>query len=287
MIAVIGATGKIGGEAVKALRRKGAAFRCIVRDPEAAAGKLGPDVDLVEGDLSDPIALRSTLRGMERLFLVCGLDPMLARLEINAIEAAGEAGVSHVVKSSAAWPMIEPHSPTEVGRQHLEVECALEASGLEWTILRPSFLMQNSLSQASRVANESRIALPVPGDAVVGMVDTEDVGACAAEALTGDGHAGRTYHLTGAAITFAEVAAAFSRVLGREIRLDVVPEAQARSNMNEARLPDWMIAHFLGIGRLLSRNELAEVTGDVEAILGRAPRDVAHYVEKNAAAFGG
>jgi uncharacterized protein YbjT (DUF2867 family) len=191
MIGVFGGTGKIGGEVVTALREKGASFKCIVRDPAVAAEKLGGEVALIPGDLSDIDSLVAAFDGLDKIFLVCGLDPDLARMEINAIEAAKRSGVSGIVKSSAAEPMIDANSPTSVGRQHLAVEQALKESGLNWTILRPTFLMQNSLSQRVRVATEHRLDMPVPPDAQVSMIDTRDVAACAVAALTEDGHDGK------------------------------------------------------------------------------------------------
>ncbi len=105
MIGVFGGTGKIGGDVVMALRATGAPFTCIVRDPDAAAAKLGEDVALTPGDLSDIDSLVAAFEGLDKIFLVCGLDPNLARLEANAIEAARQCGVSSIVKASAANPM--------------------------------------------------------------------------------------------------------------------------------------------------------------------------------------
>ena len=287
MIGVFGGTGKIGGEVVKALRAKGAAFKCIVRNPEAAAQKLGGDVALTPGDLSDPDGLAAAFEGLDRLFLICGLHRNLAELETNAIEAAKRAGVSAIVKSSAAEPMIAADSPTLVGRQHLPAEQALKDSGLAWTILRPTFLMQNSLSQSARVINEGKLAMPVKPDVEISFVDTRDIGAGAAVVLTEAGHDNRTYTLTGVRITLGEAIDTFSRTLGRRIEYAFVPEETARSNMDQHGMPEWMKEHFLGVGRLLSEGRLTRLTDDVRRITGREPHDYASYVSHNAKAFGG
>lgn len=287
MIGVFGGTGKIGGEVIKALRAKGAPFKCIVRDPQAAAQKLGRDVALAPGDLSDTDSLLAAFAGLDRLFLICGLHPDLAQLETNAIEAAKRAGVSAIVKSSAAEPMIAADSPTLIGRQHLPAERALKESGLSWTILRPTFLMQNSLSQTARVVNEGKLAMPVRPDVEISFVDTRDIGASAAVVLTEDGHENRIYTLTGVRITLGEAVDTFGRTLGREIEYVFVPEETARSNMAQHGMPEWMKEHFLGIGRLLSEGRLTELTDDVRRITGREPHDYASYVSNNAKAFGG
>ena len=287
MIGVMGATGKIGGEVVKALRANGAAFRCIVRDPTAARVKLNGDVALVPGDLSDPDSLVAAFDGLDWLFLVCGLYPNLAQLEANAIAAAKRAGVSMIVKSSAAEPMIADDSPTPIGRQHMPAEHALKQSGLEWTILRPTFLMQNSLSQSARVINEGKLAMPVKPDVAISFIDTRDIGASAAAVLTESGHERRTYTLTGVRLNLGEAIDTFSRTLGREIEYAFVPEETARSNMDQHGMPEWMKEHFLGVGKLLSEGRLSELTDDVRRITGRDPHDYASFVSNNAKAFGG
>jgi len=285
MIGVFGGTGKIGCEVVKALRVKGAPFKCIVRDLDAAAAILGPDVTLAAGDLSDADSLAVAFQGLEKIFLVCGLDPNLARLETNAIIAAKRAGVALIVKSSAAEPMIDADSPTSVGRQHMVVEQALMESGLAWTILRPTFLMQNSLSQRVRVATEHKLAMPVKPDANVSMIDTRDIAACAAIALTEEGHAGKTYTLTGVRITLGAAVETLAQVLARDIEYAFIPEDTARANMARMGIPDWMREHFLGIGQLLTEERLVELTDDFQTITGAEPHSYASYVSNNAAAF--
>ena len=250
MIGVFGGTGKIGGDVVKALRAKNAGFKCIVRDPDSAAEKLGDDVALTPGDFSDIDSLVAAFEGLDKIFLVCGLDQNIARLEINAIEAAKRSGVSEMVKLSAAEPMINADSPTPVGRQHLTVEHALKESGLDWTILRPTFLMQNSLSQRLRVSTEHKLEMPLSPDTNVSMIDTRDIAACAAIVLTEEGHKGRTYTLTGVRITLGQTVATFSRVLGREIEYVFITDDSARTNMAKNGIPAWMREHFFGIALL-------------------------------------
>ena len=60
-------------------KARGVDFTCIVRDPDAAKAKLG-DVNIVHGDLSEPGSLGKALeRGVDTLYLLCGLGPVLQR----------------------------------------------------------------------------------------------------------------------------------------------------------------------------------------------------------------
>jgi uncharacterized protein YbjT (DUF2867 family) len=183
--------------------------------------------------------------------------------------------------------MINADSPTPVGRLHLAVEHALKESGLNWTILRPTFLMQNSLSQRVRVSTEHKLEMPLSPDTNVSMIDTRDIAACAAVVLTEEGHEGRTYTLTGVKITLGESVTTFSRVLGREIEYAFITDDAARSNMAKNGIPDWMREHFLGIAKILGEERLTELTDDFRSLTGREPNDYASYVLNNAEAFGG
>ena len=68
MIGVFGGTGKIGGDVVKALHAKSAPFKCIVRDPDKAAGKLGGEVALTPGNFSDIGSLVTAFDGLDKFF---------------------------------------------------------------------------------------------------------------------------------------------------------------------------------------------------------------------------
>jgi uncharacterized protein YbjT (DUF2867 family) len=102
------------------------------------------------------------------------------------------------------------------------------ALGIAHTFLRPNLYFQGLLVFAGSIATEARFYAPI-GDATVSAVDVRDIAEVAAAALTEAGHEGATYDLTGpAAITHAQIAAALTSVLGRDITfVDVPPEAFA------------------------------------------------------------
>lgn len=83
--------------------------------PAPRAGKNPlPYVEWVEADLAEPDALPSTFEGADRLFLLTGNAKAMTRLQKNAIDAAAEAGIDHVVKLSA--PGAVPESKSAIGR---------------------------------------------------------------------------------------------------------------------------------------------------------------------------
>jgi uncharacterized protein YbjT (DUF2867 family) len=135
-------------------------------------------------------------------------------------------------------------------------------------ILASGFYMTNLLAAVHEPG-----VLPAPaGDGAVAMIDPCDVAGVAAVALTGDGHAGRTYRLTGPeAITYAQIA----EVLGVEY-VDVPPEV-ARRELAAAGMPGWLVDHLDGVFALIRSGALAETTDVVRAVTGREPRDFAAF----------
>jgi uncharacterized protein YbjT (DUF2867 family) len=96
-------------------------------------------------------------------------------------------------------------------------EGAIRSSGLAFTFLRPNLFMQGLLGFRDSIVREGRF-YAAAGDARISAVDVRDIAAVAAEALTGPGHEGRTYDLTGPeALTHAEMADRISAALGRPI----------------------------------------------------------------------
>jgi len=150
MIVVTGATGTIGRKLLRLLADQGAQVKALSRNPPDAETR--PGITWVAADLANREALPGILAGAERLFLLTGNNEDMVRLQKNAIAAAQETGVAHVVKLSALGA--SDHSKSVIGVWHYNVERALQAAGLAWTILRPHVFMQNLLEQRGSIQQE-------------------------------------------------------------------------------------------------------------------------------------
>ncbi len=285
MIGVIGGTGNTGRAVVAALQAKGADFRCLVRDPAAAAETLGSDVELVQADTADAATIEAGLAGCDKLFLLTGHSPAMGEQQTNAIAAAKRAGVKHIVKLSGGDAVATPDCPSKIGQAHWQVEEALKASGVDWTILRPGLFMQNFLNMAGMVKEQSKIMMPVPADVEAGMIDVRDTGDVAAAVLTGDGHNGQSYFLASANRTPGDVAAVLSAELGRDIAFVEVPMEGAVGAMKERGMPDWLVDHQAGVMGLFAEGKLAQTNDNIEKISGHAARTLEDFVHDFAGAF--
>ncbi len=283
MILVTGANGNAGSQVVRALMARGRDVRAFVRDPDEAYTRFGDAVALAVGDFADPASFRTALEGVDELVLSCADDPRRVAWETAAIDAAAAAGVRRIVKLSSVGAV--PDAPVAFWDWHGQVEEHLRRSGVESVILRSSPYMTNVLEAAEQVARDGRLYAPA-GQARIAMIDPVDVGAAAASVVTGAGHDGHTYVLTGpAAITYADVAAALSAATGCEVAFVDVPGEAAQQGMIQSGLPEAVAAEIVGIYAQLRQGAAEQVTATVEALTGRPPRGIAAFAREHASRF--
>src|SRR3954452_12772464 len=191
-ILVTGATGTIGREVIRHLSTKNAAVRAGIRDANKAKAQFGESVELTSFDFEDRACYSVALSGVEKLFILPPLIPNQVEVTIALVDAAKSAGVRHIVKLSAIGADVA--ATFTLGKWHGQTDEHIRQSGLEFTLLRPNSFMQNFINYFP--PRDGVIYLPW-GDGKASFVDTRDVGAVAAEALTGEGHEGAIYELTG------------------------------------------------------------------------------------------
>lgn len=284
MILVTGATGNVGTPLVEELASGGAKLRALVRPGSDVARLRELGVETAEGSFDDEESLRRALDGVERVFLLTppGVHDMLAR-QARVVDLAAAAGVEQIVKLSS----IAADEPTEarIVRAHRRAEEHVERSGVAWTHLRPNWFMQNELAQAQTIAAAGTFYAPDVGR--VSMVDARDVAAAAAAVLTGEGHAGRAYVLTGPeALSYADVAERFTRALGRPVSWSEVTLEEARESMLAGGLPDDLAGGFTEImARYREGGVTAAVSPAVEELTGRRPRSFEQFAGDYADSF--
>jgi uncharacterized protein YbjT (DUF2867 family) len=283
MILVTGATGHAGSQVVRALLERGQDVRVLVRDPAKSQRLFGDAVEQAAGDLADPAAVRAAMRGATTMFLSTADDPRRVEWETSAIDAAAAAGVRRIVKLSSI--VAAPGAPVAFWDWHGRVEQHLSASGVPAVFLRSSFYMSNVLASAEQVAAEGRLYAPA-GAARIAMIDPRDVGAAAAAVMTGAGHEGRTYVLTGPeAITYAQVAGELAAATDRPVEFVDVPDESARQGMIQAGLPGFVAEAIVGIFAQAREGAAERVTATIESLTGTPARDFGCFARDHAHLF--
>ncbi|MFC5753091.1 NAD(P)H-binding protein [Actinomadura rugatobispora] len=272
-ILVLGGTGKTGRRVASLLRAQGTPVRAASRTAEHPF------------DWTDRGTWDKALEGARAVFIVPFDGEALTR---PFVERAVRHGVERVVLLSGRGL----DDPSYVGEEaelvepHIDGERAVRAlTGTAWTIVRPGWFAQNfseGFLREAVLAGELR--LPA-GDGAASFVDAEDIAAVAVAALTGDGHAGRIYELSGPrALTIAEAVAEISAATGRAVRyVPLAPEEFVAELVGEG----WPEADARGMATAVAaiRNGLdAHLSDGVRRALGREPRDFTEFAKAAAAA---
>lgn len=274
MIVVTGATGNVGRPLVRALAAAGERVVAVSR-----TGAEVPDgVRHAAADLTDAATLRPVLAGADALFVLLA-DPRLDPAEVA--DAAVRAGVGRIVLLSSQGAGTRPESVSH--GWFLAAEKTLRDTPAAVTVLRPGGFASNAYQWATSVRAERTVAAPY-GDVALPVVDPDDIAAVAATVLRADGHAGRTYVLTGPApVSPRQQAAAIGAALGEPVDFT----ERSRADAHAAMLP-FMPAPVADTTLDILGHPSAEerqVSPDVEAVLGRAPGSFADWAARNVDAF--
>lgn len=273
VITVTGSTGNIGLGLVRLLSQAKISVRAVMRDFNRIQEL--PNVHWVKADLAEDNLLQGILAGTSRLFLLTGNKPGFGKIQNNLIARAKEVEVEHVVKLSALGAT--PRTKSALAKEHYDVEQALEASGLSYTILRPHAFMQNWLGEvAVTVREENRIYAAV-GDGRVPFIDSRDIAAVAAQALLyPEKHKNKYYVLTGGkAVSYYDLAAALSKAIGEEVIYEALSVEAMRKRMEKQGISTSMIDSYLALAAYQKAGGPTErTTADVADILGREPRSI-------------
>ncbi|HYO69138.1 MAG TPA: SDR family oxidoreductase [Archangium sp.] len=276
-VLVTGASGNVGAPLVEHLVAGGA--RVLVASREGTRAPAGTRA--VRFDFEDASTHAPALEGVEKVFLL--RPPAISDVKrhlLPVVRAVKDAGVRHVVFLSLLGVEKNRVMP------HAQVERFLLEAGLPHTFLRPSFFMQNlSTTHRDDIREHGEIFVPA-GKGRTGFIDARDIAAVAARTLLEDGHEGKAYDLTGSeALTYAEVAALFTEVLGRPIRYPAPGALRFAARWYARKQPAAFIAVMTGIYTVCRLGLAGTVTPETQTLLGRAPISMRQFIQDHRACW--
>ena len=226
-ILVTGATGQQGGAAYRHLRQRGFKLRALVRDPDSGKARqlMSAGEEVFHGNLDDQDSLSRALDGVHAVYSVQRYTEDVAgeiKQGLALIEAAHRQGVSRFVYSSVG------SADEQTGITHFEskgkIEEHLRSSGLDYTIFRPVFFMENWQTIFGAPIQEGRIPLPLSPTTKLQMVAVDDIGAFIALAFEHeDQWRNRTFSLAGDELSMHGIAEALSRAAVKPVQYKQVP----------------------------------------------------------------
>ncbi|HJP80302.1 MAG TPA: NAD(P)H-binding protein [Pseudonocardiaceae bacterium] len=220
-----GARGNVGAPLVRLLADAGADVRALTRKRASF-----PDgVEVAQGDLARPDDLLDALDDVDSVFLMSG-GFALADHAAAMATAASKAGVRHIVLMTSLG--VEAGGDDPIVTMNAEAECAVHDFGGSWTVLRPGAFATDTMRWADAIRAGEPIREPF-ASVRTAPIDPADVALVAACVLTGTGHEGKTYRLTGPdALLPEEQVRIVGDVIGKQVAFEELGEDEARAGMS-------------------------------------------------------
>lgn len=283
MILVTGATGNFGGSTAKNLQQKNIPFRAASRNLEALKKHFGSKADLTTFDWEKPETFSHTLRGITTLYIVP--PPVVSNdFHIKAkpfIEEAKKAGVKHLVISTALYS----DNPDSI---FYGTEALVKNSGIDFTIIRPSFVFQNFLNQFLQSVRDGVIFAPSE-KGKTSYVDVRNAGEAAAVVLENpSAHKGKIYAITGSeALTHSQMADIFSQQLSRKVEHISPSVEEYKNKLASLNLPRPLYEFLPVLYSTIAKGQWQEVSNDYTLLTGKKATTFTDFVKENKNVFSG
>ena len=276
MVLVTGATGNTGSGVVSGLLGQRNKVRALVRNAEKGKGLKEQGAELAVGDLDDAASLTADIfDGVTDVYFCTWNGPTALEHWKHFHAALKSAGASPRIVRLSAFGAPE----SRIIQQLKEAEQDLKGSGLVWTILQPTFFMQNTMMTAQTVKEQGAIYFDW-GEGKAGMIDVRDIVDSAIGVLIADDGRfdGQSYVLTGPeAIGFADVASHIGKAIGKEVKYVPVPHEAAKEAMLGMGFPEWIVDGLVELAMGFENNFANTTTDGVEKLAGHAPRSFEQF----------
>lgn len=277
-IVVTGATGALGRLVVDELLAgvPAADVAAVVRDKEKAAGLAELGVELRLGDYDRPETLEDAFRPGDRVLFVSGSEVGRRVAQHTAVIAAARA--ADVAQLAYTGILGGPDADFDLADEHRVTERLILDSGVPHTFLRNGWYTENYTANLGPVLEHGTV-VGNAGDGRIAAAARADYAAAAAAVLTGEGHLGAAYELSGdTAWSLAEYAAELTRQTGRTVTYtELTPEAHL-SVLVGAGVPEPFARILVDVDDAIARGRLAGTSGDLARLAGRPSTPLADSV---------
>ncbi|MBK7788116.1 MAG: SDR family oxidoreductase [Saprospiraceae bacterium] len=289
-ILITGATGHYGGGLAQGLATSGftSEIAVLVRDSESersnGLAKLG--FEIRQGSYTDPSSLERAFQDIEVLFFVSASDIEGRQAQhLNVLEAARKAGISHIIYTSAGHKNTAADGPLyPVMSAHIETEKWLQSSGINFTILRHNLyaeVIPMFVGDKAALTQSQTLFYPAANGltAFVAREDLIEAGVKIVKEI--DRHINKIYAFNGKVnLDFEKVASCIAEITGTPIAY-VSPDITSYKNIMEGYgVPAPIIDLLLMFAQGIAQGEFETTDNDLPGILGRAPIDLATFLQR-------
>jgi len=284
-ILITGATGHLGKAVTEFLLQKtdAAGISVLVRNAAKAEDFKTKGVEVRVGDYNDPASLRTAFQGIDKLYLVSSDDlENRAQQQENAVKAAQEAGVKHVVYTSFQRKNESDTSPIAfLASSHLHTEHVLKASGLTYTLLQHALYADVIPMFAGEKLLETKTIFLPAGEGKTTFATRTDMAEAGAIVLLDETGKfdNQSIELAGSeAVSWEQIAGIISQITGETVTYTSPSVADFTAALTQAGVPALYIGMFAGFGQAISQGEFEKANGELESLLGRKPETVEEYL---------
>jgi uncharacterized protein YbjT (DUF2867 family) len=276
MILVTGATGNFGGSTAQYLLQKNIPFRAAARHLEALQKRFENKAQLVTFDWDSPETFAGVLKDISIVSLI---PPPVVTNDFHAkakpfIEAAKNAGVKHIVFNSALYS----DYPDSI---FYGTEALISKSGIDFTILRPSFVFQNFLNQFLQSVRNGVILAPSERGKT-SYVDVRNAGEAIAVVLANPGaHKGKIYSITGSeALSHSQMAEILSQQLSKKVVHKSPSPEEYKKFLEGLNVPEPLFNFLAVLYGTIAKGQWEKVTADYSLLTGKTPTSFAGFVKE-------
>ncbi|HEY0977737.1 MAG TPA: NmrA family NAD(P)-binding protein [Flavobacteriales bacterium] len=277
-ILITGASGGLGGGVLESLLELLPAERLVALGRKAGQMQSFADqgVEVRIADFDNVTATEKALAGIHSVYLVPTTAPNRLEQHQRVIDIAKRAGVQHLFYSSVIH-----HGETGHGAiisDHQRTEEMITASGIPYTLLRNSIYLDVLPMMLGNAAETGVFAYPDAPQGV-SLAARADMAEATAKIIATPTLHGRPHPLAPARpILYADVATAYGRVIGHEVKHVDCTIAEHEQALVKGGTPPFLAPFLAAMARGLAEGVIREPNSEMQELLGREPLGVEAFL---------
>ena len=266
-ILITSANGNIGSQIVKNLLEKYVRFSVGISSVEKSITGLNNKVL----DFTNMASLKKAFAGVDTLFLLYPMNAQMVVNNENAIEAALECGVKHIIRSSGAGA--DSDSPYLMPKTQGIIDEHIKASGIRYTLTRPVAFMQNFVNFMAYDIKNGTVYQPLRGDSELSWVDVRDIAAVNTKIiLSPENYENIEMTISGAKpLSYIEALNVIGKTIGKDINFVTVPDEAAIDAMKQYQMSDFNIDMMMSLNQSIDDGKAIYQTDTVHKVTGKSP----------------
>lgn len=283
MILVTGATGNLGKATINSLLNRGTVAKditALVRDEIKGAELQSNGIQIKLGDYQDFESLRSAFQGVDKLLLVSSSSDIVHRFDQhkNVIDAAREAGVSHIVYTGFDMKDLQQSSMVDDVQYHAYTSDYLKQIAVPYTVMNNTLYADLIPIICGKNILENGISIPA-GIGKVPFLPITEMAEALAVVLTSPGHENKEYVIAAeTAFSFAEIADLISEITGTTIAYNQTDVKSYVAQLVQQGVPEDDAEYLARFAEAIARGEFETNKSDVRQLLGRATASLPDFL---------